>query len=129
MDKTVSIEKLNETIRGMLEDYHGEVVRDLKAKTEEAMAELVQTSKATAPRGRRRRHYYSNITSKTLSENSYGITKLWYVKGKDYRLTHLLNNGHALRNGGRYPGTNFLGRAVDDITAKYVRMIEEVLRQ
>lgn len=125
---SINIDNLNEAIINSLEDYNLRATESIKNLTTEAMKELVKDTKRTAPVGKRRKHYKSNITSKKLSENEYGISKLWYVKGSDYRLTHLLNNGHALRNGGRYPGTNFLGRAVDKIVPEYVEKIEEVLR-
>lgn len=125
----VQIGQLNEAIAGALKEYNAAVVVDLKKTTKQAMNDLVKSSKETAPVGNRSKHYRDNISSKTLSENDRGITKLWYVKGSDYRLTHLLNNGHALRNGGRYPGTNFLGKAVDAVVADYLQKIEEVLQK
>ena len=92
------------------------------------MKDLVDNTRATAPVGNRNKHYRDNIASKTISETQYGITKLWYVKGSDYRLSHLLNNGHALRDGGRYPGTNFIGKAVDHILPFYLNAVEEAIK-
>lgn len=128
-NQLIQISELNEAITGVLKEYNAEVVSGLKSTTNQAMKELVQISKDTAPVGNRSKHYRDSITSKTLSENDSGITKLWYVKGSDYRLTHLLNNGHALRDGGRYPGTNFLGKAVDSVVEQYLQKIEEVLKK
>lgn len=127
-DKLVNIDQLNEAIINSLEDYNREVVDGVKKVTKQAMNQLVKDSKATAPVGKRSKHYRDNITSKTLSESDFGLSKLWYVKGSDYRLTHLLNNGHALRDGGRYPGTNFLGKAVDKVVPDFMKEIEEVLK-
>lgn len=128
-DIKVHIDQLNEAIAGILNEYDADVVAGLKKTTKQAMNELVKTSKATAPVGNRSKHYRDSIAHKTLSENDRGINKLWYVKGSDYRLTHLLNNGHALRDGGRYPGTNFLGKAVDAVVESYLQQIEEVLQK
>lgn len=127
-NQLVNIDNLNEAIINSLEEYNLNATEDIKKLTNEAMNELVKDTKKTAPVGKRRKHYKSNITSKKLSESQYGISKLWYVKGSDYRLTHLLNNGHALRNGGRYPGTNFLGKAVDKIVPEFIDKVEEVIK-
>lgn len=123
----IQISELNDAIQGALEEYNENIVTGLKKTTTRAAKDLVDRTKATAPVGNRTKHYRDNIAAKTLSENQFGVTKLWYVKGSDGRLSHLLNNGHALRDGGRYPGTNFIGNAVDDILAWYLTAIEEVI--
>ena len=128
MAELVKIDELNAAIMESLETYNEAVVAGLKKTTTQAMKDLVNTTKATAPVGNRKKHYRDSITSRTESETQYGITKLWYVKGSDYRLSHLLNNGHALRNGGRYPGTNFIGKAVDALIPVYLSKNEEVLK-
>ena len=124
----IQIDELNEAIKNALEDYNENIVTGLKKNTTKAMKDLVDNTRATAPVGNRSKHYRDNIASKTISETQYGITKLWYVKGSDYRLSHLLNNGHALRDGGRYPGTNFIGKAVDHILPFYLNAVEEVIK-
>lgn len=124
----IQIDELNKAIRDALDDYNDNVVTGLKKNTTKAMKDLVANTKATAPVGNRSQHYRDSIASKTVSESQYGITKLWYVKGSDYRLSHLLNNGHALRDGGRYSGTNFIGKAVDNILPWYLNAIEEVIK-
>lgn len=123
----VQIDELNDAINGVLVEYNKTVVEGLKKTTKQAMNDLVKNTRETAPVGKRSKHYRDSISSKTIFEDNQGIKKLWFVKGSDYRLTHLLNNGHALKNGGRYPGTNFLGKAVDTIVAWYSKKIEEVL--
>lgn len=128
MNDVIQVDELNSVIMESLEDYNREVVKGLKKITTRAVKDLVANTKATVPVGKREKHYRDNITSRTESETQYGITKLWYVKGADYRLSHLLNNGHALRNGGRYPGTNFIGKAVDNILPWYLSQIEEVIK-
>lgn len=128
MAKLVDVDDLNKALIGVLEDYNASIVKGLKRTTKRAMKDLVDNTKASAPVGNRSEHYRDSITSKTLSETKDGITKLWYVKGSDYRLTHLLNNGHALRDGGRYAGTNFVGKAVDAMIPWYLEEIEKVIK-
>jgi hypothetical protein len=124
----IQIDELNSAIKNALEEYNDGIVTGLKKNTKRAMKDLVENTKATAPVGKRDEHYRDNISSKTLSETQFGISKLWYVKGSDYRLSHLLNNGHALKDGGRYPGTNFIGKTVDRILPWYLSKIEEVIK-
>ena len=124
----IQIDELNTAIRDALVEYNGNVVTGLKKNTTKAMKDLVANTKATAPIGKRTKHYRDSISSKTISETEYGITKLWYVRGSDYRLSHLLNNGHALKDGGRYPGTNFIGKAADRILPWYLKAIEEAIK-
>ena len=127
-NKIVQIDELTSAIDEVLTEYKKDVVSGIKKTTKQAMNDLVKNSKATAPVGNRSKHYRDSISSKTLREDDQGLVKVWYVQGSDYRLTHLLNNGHALRNGGRYPGTNFLGKVVDVILPWYIQKIEEVLK-
>lgn len=124
----VQIDELNSAIQNALDDYNKAIVTGIKTNTKKAMNDLVKNTKATAPVGNRSKHYKDSISSKTLEESEFGITKVWYVQGSNYRLSHLLNNGHALRNGGRYPGTNFIGKALDAIIPWYTEKIEEVIR-
>lgn len=128
MAELIKVDELNAAIMESLENYNQAVVKGLKKTTTRAMKDLVDNTKATAPVGKRSEHYRDSISSRTVSETQYGLSKLWYVKGSDYRLSHLLNNGHALRDGGRYPGTNFIGKAVDVLIPLYLAQIEEVLK-
>lgn len=125
----IQIDELNDAIANALEEYNESVIAGLKTNTKKAMKDLVANTKVTAPVGKRDKHYRDHITSRILSESTFGITMLWYVSGSDYRLSHLLNNGHALRDGGRYPGTNFIGKSVDHILPWYLNAIEEVLKR
>lgn len=128
MSGSIRVQELNDAIQNALESYNQAIVKSLKVNTTRAMKDLVRTTKATAPVGKRSKHYRDSIVSKTLRETRYGISLLWYVKGSDYRLSHLLNNGHALKDGGRYPGTNFIGKATDEVVAKYLAQIEEEIK-
>lgn len=124
----VDIEHLAEAINRELTIYSAEVTDTIKRGTKEHMDDLVKKTKATAPVGRRKKHYRNNITSKMTEESINGVTYTWYVKGPDYRLSHLLENGHATKKGGRVEGTHFIAQASEEVISSYTQWIEEVLR-
>lgn len=114
--------------------YNRSVGEQIVQITRESMKQLVKDTKATAPRGRRKGQYRKNITAdySALNRRSNGLlgTKVsatWYVKAPDYRLTHLLVHGHALKNGGRTNPNPFLSNAVDRVEQEYERKIQEAL--
>ena len=123
----VDIDHLAEAINRELTIYSTEVTDTIKKGTKEHMNDLVKKTKATAPVGKRKKHYRDNITSKKVEENRNGVTYVWYVKGPDYRLSHLLEKGHATKKGGRVNGTHFIEKASDEVISSYTQWIEEVL--
>ncbi len=124
----VNIDALSEEINRELTIYSREVTERLKDEAQSHMKELVKQTKATAPVGHRDKHYRDHITSKKTSENDRGATYTWYVEGSDYRLSHLLENGHATRDGGRVEGTHFIAKASEPIIADYIAKVEEAIR-
>ncbi len=119
---------LGDAIQRELTLYSREVTEKLKSEAKSHMEQLVKETKRTAPVGNRQKHYKDSIKSKKTSENDRGATYTWYVEGPDYRLSHLLENGHATRDGGRVEGTHFIQKASDPIIADFVEKVEEAIR-
>lgn len=126
---SIDIGKLSEAINRELTIYSKHITDGIKEETKNSMKQLVSKTKATAPVGKRHKHYKSNITSKKESETAMGVNYMWYVKGSDYRLSHLLNNGHAKKNGGRVEGTHFITKAHDEVIEKYEENVKKVIER
>ena len=122
------IDGLSQAITKELTIYSREITEGIKTESKNAMSRLVKRTKETAPVGNRKKHYRDNISSRKLNENDRGVTYQWYVKGSDYRLSHLLENGHATRNGGRVQGTGFIRKASEPIIDDFEKAIEEVIK-
>lgn len=128
MSKSISVDQLGEAINKELTLYNNNVIDGIKKQAKESMAQLVKDTKATAPVGNRKKHYKDSIKSRKESETDRSVTYQWYVNGPDYRLSHLLENGHALRDGGRVEGTHFIKKASDPILEQYLQAVEEVIK-
>lgn len=122
------IDQLSDAINNELTIYSQHIIDGIKEEAKKSMKELVRQTKATAPVGKRKRHYKNSITSKKTAENDRSVTYTWFVKGSNYRLSHLLENGHALRNGGRTTGTHFIQNASEPILEQYLEAVREVIR-
>lgn len=123
---TINIDQLSDEITNMLENYNRDIINGTKQKAKESMDQLVRDTKATAPKNRPR--YYKHISSKKTRDDTFGAEYTWYVKGSEYRLSHLLENGHATKDGDRVQGTHFIKNASDPIINEYVRAVEELIR-
>ena len=127
MSKVIEIDALASEIQGVLDNYNSQIIKGVKKETKRAMKDLVTNTKADAPVGKRKQHYKDSITSKKVIENNDGLIMRWYVKGSDYRLTHLLENGHATRNGGRTKAFKFVSKNVDRIETWYLPALKGVI--
>lgn len=124
--KTIDVSNLGDAISEELTIWDKEINEKIDDLAKQSMKQLVADTKATAPVGNRKKHYKDSIKSRG-EKTTRATTYTWYVDGPDYRLSHLLENGHALRNGGRVEGTHFIKKASDPILEKYVKAVEEVL--
>lgn len=128
MATKIQIDNLADAITQELTLYETSVNQAIRKQTDKSMRQLVTETKATAPVGNRKKHYRDSIASRVSQNNYRAYAREWYVKGSDYRLSHLLNNGHQLRDGGRYEGTQFITKASVSVITDYEEAIEEVLK-
>lgn len=125
---SIALDQLTDAISRELTLYSENVINGVKKEAKKSMDQLVETTKATAPVGNRVKHYKDSIKSKKTRESDRSVEYTWYVDGPDYRLSHLLENGHATRNGGRVEGTHFIKNASDPILEQYVQAVEEIIK-
>lgn len=125
---SIPIGQLGEAISKELTLYNDRIIEGIKKEAEKSVKQLVKDTKATAPVGNRSKHYKDSIKSKKLSESNRSVVFVWYVDGPNYRLSHLLEKGHATRNGGRVAGTHFIRNASEPILEDYQKAVEEVIK-
>lgn len=127
----IGIEQLSAEIETTLTVYTKETTEKLKSITGKYSRILKKQTKANAPVGRRKHgKYRDSISCKKQWESPNGVKYVWYVNSKDsnYRLTHLLVNGHVTRNGGRTIPNNFLRDVVSEVMTDYLKEVEEAIK-
>lgn len=97
---TVSIDGLAAAIQETLREYGAEVTEATKKAVDETVGEVNEEIKSHCTFGGSGA-YKKAFALKTSFEDNQNKRVTWYVKAPHYRLTHLLEYGHAKRNGGR----------------------------
>jgi len=105
-----------------LADYSKEVEEEVDGMAEEVAEETVQKLRATSPK--RFGKYAKNWRKKKLATGSFVI----YNAARTYRLTHLLENSHILRNGGRSRAMVHIKPAEENAIETFQQRIKELGR-
>ena len=111
-------------------DLSAEIVRQISgacsyasdvvdAAGQEVSEEMVEKLKVTSPKlsGKYAKHW-------TYTRTGYCSYKI-HVKKPHYRLTHLLENSHALRNGGRSKAIPHIGPVEKEYVEKFRNKVKE----
>lgn len=98
----VEIGSLSDAIMKELEEYANVTTENVKEGTKKVAQKAVKELKENSPKNTG--DYAKSWKSKVTSETSHSITSTIYAGNGQYRLTHLLEKGHAKRGGGRVEG-------------------------
>ena len=126
---TINAEELAEAVGKELNEYFdsisGEVKKAVQATAKECVAEIKQRS----PKRQKGSKEYSKSWAATEIYNRRGTIKIVIHNKKHYRLTHLLENGHAKRNGGRVNGIPHIAPAEKNAELKLQQRVEVAIRK
>ena len=124
MGKTIPVDKLTEEVMNGLEEYAELTADVLKKEIQEAGKVAKQQISQTAPRKTGR--YAKSWAVKKVSETSNSLEVTVHSKNR-YMLTHLLENGHAKRGGGRVAAIPHIAPAEETAIQSLERNIEREL--
>ena len=124
MGKTIPVDKLTEEVMNGLEEYAELTADVLKKEIQEAGKVAKQQISQTAPRKTGR--YAKSWAVKKISETSNSLEVMVHSKNR-YMLTHLLENGHAKRGGGRVAAIPHIAPAEETAIQSLERNIEREL--
>ena len=120
----VSIEAMAETINKGLEEYATLTQEALKSAVQQTAKSVKSEIQQNAPVNTGK--YKASWTTKKQSETSNSISMVVYSKNR-YQLAHLLENGHALRSGGRVAARPHIAPAEENGEALLLSLLEQAL--
>lgn len=104
MGRKVGIALMGEEIAEMMQAYASEVTEKMKDAAKAAGRRAVKELKQTAPEGYGEPEHYKDGWASVVETNGFSQMSVRIYNQKKYRLTHLLEKGHAKRGGGRVNG-------------------------
>ena len=126
----VSLNSLDEEIKKALEDYNVEVVRVTNESIKEAAKEAAKTLKNGGPYKNRTGAYAKDWTARQREKKKSVVQIQGYnvYNKKHYQLTHLLENGHQSRKGGRVKAFSHIAPVNEQLGEMVTGKIESKLR-
>lgn len=122
MSKTIKADVLTKEIAKALEDYEDDISEAVEEVSNKIGKEAVEEIKQKSPKKRGNYTKGWSLKKDKLGKNKYSVK----IHNKtDYQLTHLLEFGHATRNGGRTKAIPHI-RPVEQ---KYVKEYEQELKR
>lgn len=122
----VKVNDFAKAIYTELESYAEEVTADIKTEVNAVAKEAVRELKQTSPKDTG--EYAKSWRQKKLRETSTTLRLVVHNK-EHYRLTHLLENGHAKRNGGRVEARPHIAPVEEKVIKQLVDRTKVVLQK
>ncbi len=125
MGRRISIDALADTVMEYLNDYADVSAEGMKKAVRKAGNTVKKEIGANAPKDTGA--YAKSWAVKNTKENSHSLEVTVYSKNR-YQLAHLLEHGHAKRNGGRVAGKSHIAPAEETGIRQLEAEIERCLR-
>lgn len=116
----VKLAGLSTEIVKALQQYTGDVEKAIDEAKKEVAEKAVETLKATSPKGATGK-YAKGWDAKDVNGKQVIYNKT------DYQLTHLLEYGHAKRNGGRVAGKPHIRPVEEQSANDYLEAVKKVI--
>jgi hypothetical protein len=122
----ISIDQLAAEIAKGLAEYSQDVVEKVNISSERVGKAAVKQLKSTSPK--RYGKYAKSWTVKTEKEVAQPNKQIIHNK-KHYRLTHLLEHGHAKVGGGRVEGKPHIRPVEEQVIKEFMAEVEEAIKR
>ena len=123
----ISIDQLAAEIAKGLAEYSQDIVEKVNISSEKIGKEAVKQLRQTSPK--KTGKYAKSWTMSTEKEIGQPHKRIIHAKAPHYRLTHLLEHGHAKRGGGRVEGRPHIRPAEEEVIREFTREVEEAIKR
>ena len=123
----ISIDKLADELAKELSKYSQEVIEKVNISSDRVGKAAVKQLRQTSPK--KTGKYAKSWTMSTEKEIGQPHKRIIHAKAPHYRLTHLLEHGHAKVGGGRVEGRPHIRPAEEEVIREFTREVEEVIKR
>jgi len=127
MANNISIDQLAAEIAKGLADYSQDVIEKVNVSSEKVGKAAVKKLKETSPK--KTGKYAKSWTMTTERAVGQPHRRIVHAKTPHYRLTHLLEHGHAKRGGGRVEGKPHIRPAEEMVIREFMAEVEEAIKR
>jgi len=126
----ISIDQLAGEIAKNLKDYSQDVVKKVNVSSDKVGKAAVKKLKETSPKrkGKGGGAYAKSWTMTTDPAVGQPDNRIVHAGKPHYRLTHLLENGHAKADGGRVEAIPHIGKVEEEVIKDFMDEVEEAIR-
>ena len=134
-DNKIKVTDLESNINKQLQLWTADVQEGVCKLVDEKADKLKNLIQENAParykkkiKKRRKGKYKRSWKVKVITDNFSRYEKVVHASGDEYRLTHLLEKGHAKKGGGRVAPRVHIAPARDRIEKEYISGIESLIK-
>ena len=121
----VTVDNLSQVVGEILDEYGDEVKKNLDEVTKRVAKSGVQALKASSKSTFMGNKYWKSWTATQEKSDRWGSS--YVIHSTMPGLPHLLENGHATRNGGRVDGRPHIKPVEDQLVTEYIKGVERSL--
>lgn len=118
--------KLSEVVASYMEDYGDRVIEANEEAIRAVAKDVTKDLKKSGNFGGTGE--YRKALKAEIKQTRISVSATIGAQAPHYRLTHLLEFGHAKANGGRTTAYNFVKPINDSVEGRYMKKMEELLK-